>query len=107
MNERGPENQIPKELKKQPEKAIVNVATPQEGIALIKDFWQSMPHGRIDLTLPETDDPKEWRELTKGDRTMLFQSPPGSGKWKVMFIPNTGNNFTKEALVWLERKGLL
>lgn len=96
----------PKPEKKIPEKVVLSVESVEKGILLIKEFWQEMPHGR-DITLPESEDPREWRELTMGDRTMLFQSPPGSGKWKVSFIPNTGNDFSREAIEWLRTKGLI
>ncbi len=82
------------------------VDSQEEGISLVKEFWQAMPHGNI-LTFPKNEE--GWtKELTAGDRTRIL---PGRiseqrGKWLVIF---QGNNqpLTKEAIRWLMDKKLI
>jgi hypothetical protein len=85
-------------------KHLVN--SEEEAIALVKEFWQAMPHGDA-LTFP--GDEKGWMaELTAGDRTKIA---PGkfrgeTGKWVVTFQGNH-QDLTKEAVEWLMKKGFV
>ena len=89
-----------------PNKVLHLVASMEEAIELVKEFWQAMPHGR-DLTFPK--EAEGWQEeLTMGDRTKIRKGvlPKEKGKWVVMF---QGNNqpLTKEAVAWLKEKGII
>ena len=104
MPDHGPENKKLPNQEQEPERVMRYLGSLPEVIALIREFWNAMPHGNVPNLLPTSIDPGEWREITVGDRTMLFKTPRG---WRVTFIPNTGNAFTKEAIAWLKGKGFI
>lgn len=81
----------------------------ESALDAIKEFWETMPHGRdIEDTVKVTGG--NWgQELTMGDRTKFLgesRLPGEKGKFAVLFVGNN-QHLTREADSWLRSKGFL
>lgn len=92
------------------ERLAVVVDSKEEAIQLVRDFWNVMPHGN-DVVRTVAHSGEDWtQELTAGDRTRILDgslsAPRHPGKWNVIFRGNS-QPISKEAIAWLQGKGLI
>ncbi len=84
------------------------VNSQEEAEALVREFWEAMPHGRDLVGQMETQGDVDWsQQLTFGDRTQIKKGRrEEQGKWIITFQGNH-QPLSEKAIDWLKGKGIV